>query len=511
MRCSWISREMLPSVDTNPVQSGQQDSLRRTDRRFSFALLVAIAIFSFTAGPAFSAGPDFLFPHEPAAIRLRVELQLENQAPEVAWNLFLDKWFDFFDRDANGLLNEVEVARVLPLPLLDQKHVSLSVKEFDANGDGQGSREEIKAFYLRAGFAPVVGAMRPPADDALRMSDTLFLQLDGDQNGTLTKAELDQAPGLLKRLDEDEDEVLTAAELLAFPRSPNPANSPSYVASTETAKDGVAAQVVLKVAAVSPSTLPVTAVGPEAATLVEAVSAPQASPVRLRLGHNYCAILLEEGGKPQSFKSARSFYLAQFRTIFGAKDPVTRQQLGQDAALAIIAEQFDVGERDGDGKLSLDELSVLLTLIEQGISSQTVVTLTSHGRSLLEMLDQDHDGRLVLRELNSASQLLSGEQLERGLPREQIPIQFQLHMERGTPGATFGPIPIPARTRRAAATTAEASASGPRWFQSLDRNSDGTLSPREFPGNPERFRKLDANQDGLISRDEAEAASPPKP
>ena len=47
---------------------------------------------------------------------------------------------------------------------------------------------------------------------------------------------------------------------------------------------------------------------------------------------------------------------------------------------------------------------------------------------------------------------------------------------------------------------------GPRWFQAMDRNGDGYLSPREFLGSPARFRELDADGDGRISVAEAERA-----
>jgi Ca2+-binding EF-hand superfamily protein len=44
---------------------------------------------------------------------------------------------------------------------------------------------------------------------------------------------------------------------------------------------------------------------------------------------------------------------------------------------------------------------------------------------------------------------------------------------------------------------------GPLWFQKMDRNGDGDISPREFLGTDEDFRKIDADGDGLISSAEA--------
>ncbi len=51
-----------------------------------------------------------------------------------------------------------------------------------------------------------------------------------------------------------------------------------------------------------------------------------------------------------------------------------------------------------------------------------------------------------------------------------------------------------------------APASGPMWFQKMDRNSDGDVSRKEFLGPPDVFQKLDRNRDGLISPEEATAS-----
>lgn len=466
-------------------------------------LLGAISVF---AANIFAAETGFTIPNEPGPIRLNLNVRIDDQPAEAVWATFIDKWFDFFDRDADGILADSELIRVLPLPLLERKTVSLDVKLFDANGDGQGSRDEIKAFYQQSGFTPIVTVTRPPAEAAIRLSEILFLELDRDRNGSLTKIELERAAKLLSRFDEDEDEVLTVAELLALPVRDQLLAGQTF--------DPTAAADVLGTAnfSIEFASLPKSnssTANTDQPGQIEIISPPEVNPLRLRLGKNFCAVIVETNGPQQAFKSARSFYLAQFKTTFGASSPVTRQQLGQDPTLALIGEQFDVAERNGDGKLGVDELTTFLTLIEQGIGAQTVATLNCQGRSLFEMLDRDHDGRLVVSELHGAAQLVMSDQAQTGITREQIPIQFQLHVERGTPGATFGPIPIPNRPLRSALPVASKTASGPRWFQSLDKNSDGSVSPQEFPGTAELFRQLDRDQDGLISTQEAETAKAP--
>jgi Ca2+-binding EF-hand superfamily protein len=48
-------------------------------------------------------------------------------------------------------------------------------------------------------------------------------------------------------------------------------------------------------------------------------------------------------------------------------------------------------------------------------------------------------------------------------------------------------------------------ANAPAWFFKMDRNRDGEVSRREFPGPRAAFDRLDADRDGAI--DAAEARS----
>jgi hypothetical protein len=48
---------------------------------------------------------------------------------------------------------------------------------------------------------------------------------------------------------------------------------------------------------------------------------------------------------------------------------------------------------------------------------------------------------------------------------------------------------------------------GPDWFQRMDANGDGDVSPREFLGSMARFRELDHDGDGFVDATEAKQAN----
>jgi Ca2+-binding EF-hand superfamily protein len=453
--------------------------------------LLAAILGTCLGAPAIAADADLAFSDRDTTIRLRVEVTADGQPPETAWAAFLDKLFAHFDRDGDGVLSEAEARRVFPLPLPGGREVVMDFAALDTNRDGKATPAEFRTFYRDRGFTPVTVVAQPAPADVFAVCDALFRHLDRDNDGKLSAAELRQAVALLKRLDEDEDEVLAVSELLGGNRAGGDAR-PAGLKLVPAAMKAPTATLRLTLGGTP------TLVGEGESFRLEAVGS------RLRVPGGVCGIALATGDPTAGFRAAKGYYLAQFRAAAGDR-PATKQLFEDDPTAQVLAGLFDAADRDGDGNLTRAELESFFDLVELGVGCRVIVTVTDRGRNLFDLFDTDGDGRLDLGELARAGRNLPRE-LARDAPVERgaVPASYRLTVGRGPVGVAFGPVPFGAAARPKA--TAAPPARGPAWFRAMDRNGDGFVSAHEFLGPPELFAKLDLDGDGRISVEEAEAA-----
>jgi Ca2+-binding EF-hand superfamily protein len=192
---------------------------------------------------------DFVFLAEARPVLIRLHVRVDGKPVQAAWDDFLKYLFGHLDINGDGVLSKEEAERV---PSVDQivngnlgGFVGLgaapappSWEELDADKDGKVTPAELAAYYRKKGLEAFQFQLSPPPGNpfgaaaflggsraepsAAAVSEAIFTLLDTNKDGKLTKDELAAAPDVLLRLDEDEDEIITARELV--PNAAAPAN-----------------------------------------------------------------------------------------------------------------------------------------------------------------------------------------------------------------------------------------------------------------------------------------------
>jgi Ca2+-binding EF-hand superfamily protein len=446
-------------------------------RRAAALIAILLSTATVSADPVTLAFAD--------GVSIRIEIDIDGQTAGQGWHAFLDRLFRHFDRNGDGKLDAAEVARMFPLPLPGRKTLAMNFAAMDADKDGAVSLGELKKYCAKGGFAPVVAVFEPATVDDARLAKLFTMELDTNRDGKLSAAELARFPTLLDKYDRNDDERLRLDDLLAAaPTGPFPTASEPGVGL---AKPGSEADAVVRLRFGKTTAASLEARRDSGVSLVADAEGLH----RLHgPGGSWIAGLTPHRRLPD-MQIVREFMLVQFDTARGERPALTLADIDDDAALGGFRALFPFADRDGDGRLTRNELQDHLDLIELGVRAQVWLTIRDHGRNPFPILDADGDGKLDVREVRRAPAVLP---VDRPLPR-----CVRLSVV-GPMTAALGGIALPAL--RPVVRSAKKS-SPPAWFVAMDRNGDGWISPREFLGPPELFRALDTDGDGLISPEEA--------
>ena len=233
------------------------------------------------------------------------------------------------------------------------------------------------------------------------------------------------------------------------------------------------------------------------------VKAVSSSKIQLRVD----SLLLELRAKSSRhmFADTVRFYQTRFRVVDGDKNGYLSQS--EFMQLNLPDTDYKKVDQSKDEMLTVEELTDYLIKDTAAVQDQVVMTVENDGKSLFEILDADLDQRLSPRELQRSLQRVKeydGNQ-DQSLDTSELRGHFKLTFELGKPELfVFDPRinSMSMNQNRAVQRTL----TGPRWFQRMDRNRDGDISPREFLFDPSLFIKLDLDHDQLISPAEAESA-----
>lgn len=179
-------------------------------------------------------------------------------------------------------------------------------------------------------------------------------------------------------------------------------------------------------------------------------------------------------------------------------------------SVPIIAGLFSFLDVDHDGKVMPDEFKPFVETRVQVAAAQIVLRVTDGGQDLFALLDGAEDvpdRQLSLREILTAPQLLSSidRDADGYLAGDEVTQRVTIELYRASAELAEGRAAAVNRPT-AMASKREVATAGPAWFVAMDRNQDGDVSAREFLGVGEAFVRLDVNDDGLIDAVEAAAA-----
>lgn len=177
-----------------------------------------------------------------------------------------------------------------------------------------------------------------------------------------------------------------------------------------------------------------------------------------------------------------------------------------------VTGRFEDVDQNSDKMVTRDEVFSFAERDLMAAASRIEVTVKQDGKTLFGLLDANQDRRLSVREIRAGKEVLQKYDLNTdgsfaetelgteyvltlGLGRSELRRGTGAMQMMGGPGMQNGDAILPGA----------GGLSGPEWFRRMDRNQDGDVSAREFPGSADHFRTLDTDQDLLISAAEAEA------
>jgi Ca2+-binding EF-hand superfamily protein len=185
-----------------------------------------------------------------------------------------------------------------------------------------------------------------------------------------------------------------------------------------------------------------------------------------------------------------------FDSADGSKSSVT---LPENSIAALDEQQLPFTVVNSSIVITRQDCDLWISAIQSGTSDQISLGAVNDGYPMLPVLDPNDDGKFTLRELRGLGKSLAqfdrnqdGQILKDEL-RPTIRVAFGMgpHVHQALAGIrNVNPFTKPA-------------VAGPEWFVRMDRNKDGDLTRKEFPGTDEQFTQLNADGDEFVSAEEA--------
>jgi Ca2+-binding EF-hand superfamily protein len=202
-------------------------------------LLAAVTVIASDSPPAETH--QVLYLADAGVVVLRLSVVMEGEGPKQCHEKFVDMLLKSLDKNGDGVVTVEEARGRIPTPREAQQlqlgtgtePVAMDASPDCNPRDGKITRGELLAYFKRLGLSPFsvlyvprqtqadpnTGAMANAATDA-----PLFDRLDANGDKKLSKDELAKALEVLRKLDRDDDETISAVELQEVPNQPQVRN-----------------------------------------------------------------------------------------------------------------------------------------------------------------------------------------------------------------------------------------------------------------------------------------------
>ncbi|MEQ9066321.1 MAG: hypothetical protein RLO18_06330, partial [Gimesia chilikensis] len=393
----------------------------------------------------------------------------------------------FADTNQDGVLSETEIklvpsARAVRLSLgnafTPPVAAITSLSEIVKDSSQKCTKTQLRNYYLRHGAGQLqIGTGTLPHTSAL--TQALLQALDTDQDHQLSEVELQRAETVLRRLDTNDDELIGVGELI-----PNATYPGSWAAHALKAGHEVSLTPTGKSDLTLSRQNSQVEVKPENHSVWQLSVTDHISDQRLNF--TTTKIRFESWSIPGPLNELFS----QLREEIANADPDPPQVEPEQRSRNRRPSRTwltHLGDRNGNGMLSQDEIDQWLQLQQRLIHGQLLISIYPGG-GLFELLDMNHDAGLSIRELRNIWQNLKTAGCTTGshVNLQQVPHVVLFVVSQGYPD------------QLGKTTTSDV-----EWFNLMDHNRDGDVSRREFTGPPAAFDRLDQDHDSLISPLEA--------